>query len=241
MSLIDKIRKILARTEDGMVLTPADFGVPVTQQPSLIVALNRLVAAGTLKRLAKGKYYKPKQSILGELPPETFQKVKEYLIKDNQVIGYITGTNAFAYLGLTTQISGNILIGTNTYRRPRNLGIDRIAFVLQPNPIREEEIDLYIILDALRFIQRIPATTSSEAVAILIPQIRRLPKQKQKRLQELAMAYTASVRALLGAIYERLSLPYKALKNSLNGTTSYRIYIEDDVLSARYKSNWRIV
>ena len=73
----------------------------VAQQPSLIVALNRLVAAGTLKRLAKGKYYKPKQSILGELPPETFQKVKEYLIKDNQVIGYITGTNAFAYLGLT--------------------------------------------------------------------------------------------------------------------------------------------
>lgn len=239
MSVADKVKKILAKTKDGVVLTPSDFDVPISQQPSLLVLLNRLVANGTLKRLSRGKYYKPKDSIFGVLPPDTYQKVKEFIVKDGQVIGYITGTNAFASLGLTTQISGEIMIGTNTYRRPRMQGSDRIAFVLQPNPIREKEIELYVILDALRFIREIPATTSSEAVDVLIKVIRRLPKSQQKHLQELAMLYTPSVRALLGAISERLSLPTKALKNSLNGTTYYRLYIDNDVLPT--KSNWRIL
>jgi len=239
MNLSDKIRKTLTKTADGVVLTPADFDVPISHQPSLLVSLNRLVAKGTLKRLSRGKYYKPKDSIFGELPPDTYQKVKEFIVKDGQVIGYITGTNAFATLGLTTQISGEIMIGTNTYRRPRTRGVDRISFVLQPNLIREDEIDFYVILDALRFINDIPATTSSEAVEILIKVIRRLPKLRQKRLQELAMLYTPSVRALLGAIYERLSLPTKALRDSLNGTTYYRLHIDNDVLPT--KSNWRIL
>ena len=238
MNIADQIKKILTKTDEGVVLTPSDFGVPKAQQPSLLVYLNRLVANGKLKRLSRGKYYKPVNSMFGILPPDTYQKVKEYIVKDGQVIGYITGTNAFATLGLTTQISGVIMIGTNTYRRPHTRGIDRIAFVLQPNPIREDEIDLYVILDALRFILDIPATTSSEAVDILIKVIRRLPKSKQKRLQELAMLYKPSVRALLGAIFERLFLPIKALKKSLNGTTYYRLHIDNDVLPT--KSKWRI-
>ena len=239
MNIAEKIKKTLAKTDDGVVLTPSDFDIPISQQPSLIVSLNRLVAKGTLKRLSRGKYYKPKDSIFGVLPPDTYQKVKEFIVKDGQVIGYITGTNAFAKLGLTTQISGEITIGTNTYRRPRTRGMDKITFVLQPNPIREDEIDLYVILDAMRFINDIPATTPSEAVKILIQVIRRLPKLQQKRLQELAMSYTPFVRALLGAIFERLSFPIKVLRDSLNGTTYYKLHIDEDVLPT--KSNWRIL
>ena len=91
----------------------------------------------------------------------------------------------------------------------------------------------------MRFINDIPATTPSEAVEILIQVIRRLPKLQQKRLQELAMSYTPFVRALLGAIFERLSLPIKVLRDSLNGTTYYKLHIDDDVLPT--KSNWRIL
>jgi hypothetical protein len=190
--------------------------------------------------LSKGKYYKPIQSqYFGEIPPDTFELVKDFILKEGKRIGYITGTNAFSRLGLTTQISGTVLIGTNTYRRPLRRGIEKIAFVLQPNPICEEDVDLYVILDALRFIQRIPATTPSEAVAMLLPIIKRLPKQRKNHLQDLALAYTPSVRALLGAMCEQLSIPCKRLKNSLNGTTYYRLHIDDDVLLT--KSNWRII
>lgn len=240
MDITKQIKKILDKTEDGIIMTPADFGVSVNQQPSLIVALNRLVANGKLKRLSKGKYYKPIQSqYFGEIPPDTYELVKDFILKEGKRIGYITGTNAFSRLGLTTQISGTVLIGTNTYRRPLRRGIEKIAFVLQPNPICEEDMDLYVILDALRFIQRIPATTPSEAVEMLLPIIKRLPKQRKNHLQDLALAYTPSVRALLGAMCEQLSIPCKRLKNSLNGTTYYRLHIDDDILST--KSNWRII
>lgn len=239
MNLADRIVKVLEKTGDGVVLIPSDFGVPAKQQPSLIVALNRMVDSGKLSRLSRGKYYKPRNSIFGLVPPSTYEKVKDYLVKDGNAIGYITGTNAFANLGLTTQISGTICIGTNTYHRPKNRGVARIAFISQPNPICEEDTELYVLLDALRFIQRIPACTPDEALQTLIPTIRRLPKPKQKRLQELALAYQPSVRALLGAIYEKLSLSRKALKASLNGTTYYRLHIDDEILPT--KSNWRII
>ena len=79
MNIAEKIKKTLAKTDDGVVLTPSDFEIPISQQPSLIVSLNRLVAKGTLKRLSRGKYYKPKDSIFGVLPPDTYQKVKEFI------------------------------------------------------------------------------------------------------------------------------------------------------------------
>ena len=81
MNILNDIQKVLAKTKDGVVLTPADFNVPIEQQPSLIVALNRLVASKELKRLSKGKYYKPKNSVFGMLPPETTEVVKDLLVK----------------------------------------------------------------------------------------------------------------------------------------------------------------
>ena len=239
MNILSDIQKVLANTKEGVVLTPADFGMPIEQQPSLIVALNRLVASNELKRLSKGKYYKPKNSVFGMLPPETTEVVKDLLVKDNKIIGYITGTNAFSQLGLTTQISSTILIGTNKYRRPIKRGTNRVAFLLQPNVIAKRDISLYILLDAFRLIQSIPATTPSECTEILLANIKELSEQEQKRLQKLAMAYAPYVRALLGAMYEQLDLPCLQLKQSLNGTTNYRIPISNNVLPT--KPNWRII
>ena len=239
MSILTDIQKVLQNTKEGVVLTPADFNVSIEQQPSLIVALNRLVASKELKRLSKGKYYKPKNSVFGVLPPETTEVVKDLLVKDNKIIGYITGTNAFSQLGLTTQISSTILIGTNKYRRPIKRGANRVAFLLQPNAIAKKDINLYILLDAIRLIQSIPAATPTECIEVLIANIKNLSEPEQKRLQKLAMAYAPYVRALLGAMYEQLDLPYQPLKQSLNGTTNYRIPISTTVLPT--KSNWRII
>lgn len=239
MNILSEIQKVLAKTKEGVILTPADFNVSIEKQPSLIVALNRLVASQQLKRLSKGKYYKPKNSVFGILPPETTEVVKDLLVKDNKVIGYITGTNAFSQLGLTTQISSTILIGTNKYRRPLKRGSNRVAFLLQPNEIAKKDIDLYIILDAIRLIKSIPAATPGESIEVLMANIKDLSEPEQKRLQKLAMVYAPYVRALLGAMYEQLDLPYQSLKQSLNGTTNYRIPVSTTILPT--KSNWRII
>ena len=74
-------------------------------QLSTAKILNRMVADGELKKIAKGKFYKSIETILGEMPSMIEQLTKDFLYKDGALIGYITGVPAFAQLGLTTQIS----------------------------------------------------------------------------------------------------------------------------------------
>lgn len=54
----------LSSTPAGVVLTTRDFGVEMRYQPALAKALNRLVLQGELQKIAKGKYYIPKKTIL---------------------------------------------------------------------------------------------------------------------------------------------------------------------------------
>lgn len=54
----------LSLTPAGVVLTTRDFGVEMRYQPALAKALNRLVLQGELQKIAKGKYYIPKKTIL---------------------------------------------------------------------------------------------------------------------------------------------------------------------------------
>lgn len=80
------------------------------QQPALNVTLNRLVAEGVLRRLSKGRFYREKVSVFGPLPPSETEVVKDFLAKNGKTVGYITGTQAFAEMGLTTQISSRLLV-----------------------------------------------------------------------------------------------------------------------------------
>ena len=118
MIIARQIRDKLSSIPAGIVLTPKDFGVETRYQPALAKALSRLVLQGELQKIAKGKYYIPKQTIFGKLKPTDSELVKDFLEQNGRVVGYITGTTAFASMGLTTQISSSMLIGTNKYRRP---------------------------------------------------------------------------------------------------------------------------
>lgn len=95
------------------VLTTRDFGVEMRYQPALAKALNRLVLQGELQKIAKGNYYIPKKTIFGNLKPADSELVKDFLEQNGKIVGYITRTAAFASMGLTTQISSSILVGTN--------------------------------------------------------------------------------------------------------------------------------
>ena len=118
MIIARQIRDKLSSIPAGIVLTTKDFGVEMRYQPALAKALSRLVLQGELQKIAKGKYYIPKQTIFGKLKPTDSELVKDFLEQNGRVVGYITGTTAFASMGLTTQISSSMLIGTNKYRRP---------------------------------------------------------------------------------------------------------------------------
>ncbi len=239
MIITRQIKKKLSSTPAGVVLTTKDFGVGMRYQPALSKALSRLVFQGELQKVAKGRYYIPKNTIFGKLKPSDSELVKEFLERDGKTVGYITGTAAFASIGLTTQISSSILIGTNKYRRPITRGGLKISFLLQENVITQSNIPLLRILDAMRLIKKIPASSPDESVKKVCSTIKALPDDKKKKLAKLALTYTPYVRALLGAIYENMGYDTGVISRSLNGLTSYKLSVSDKVLSN--KRNWNIL
>lgn len=239
MTLAKEIRNRVSELKEGTLVTLADFGLPVEKQPALNVTLNRLVAEGVLKRLSKGKFYRERQSVFGTLPPSEMEVVKDFLVKNGQTVGYITGTQAFAEMGLTTQISSKLLVGTNKYRRAVKRGDYTVSFLLQPNPIREDEIELYRLLDALRLVREIPATTPDEAIRFLMGLLARMSEEVRQQLTKLAQGYTPYVRALLGAMLEQAGFAVYDLKQGLNGVTSYKLPVTERVLANKRK--WNIV
>ncbi len=239
MVIGEDVKRKISDTPDGVVLTIGDFNVDMQYQGALVKALNRLVVQGTLERLSKGKYYKPRKTIFGTLKPVPEEITKDFLEKNGKLVGYITGNRAFALMGLTTQITSSILIGTNRYRHPLTRGDYAISFLQQHNPITEENIPLLRILDALKFIKEIPASSPDSVVTQLGNIISALSKAEQKRLTELAENYTAYVRSLLGAILEKNGLDAGMLHKGLNGTTNYKLPISE--LALPNKKNWNIL
>lgn len=239
MIIGEDIKKQISSTPDGVILTIGDFNVDMRYQGALVKALNRLVDQGTLQRLSKGKYYKPRRTIFGTLKPTPEEITKDFLEKNGKLVGYITGNRAFALMGLTTQITSSLLIGTNRYRHPLTRGDYTISFLQQHNPITEENIPLLRILDALKFIKDIPASSPDIIVTQLGSTINALSNAEQKRLTELAENYTAYVRAILGAIMEQNNLNAELLKKGLNGTTNYKLPISEQALPNKKK--WNII
>jgi len=240
MTVSSKVKETLNTIPCGSVFTIADFKVEPQFQPAIVIVLSRMVKQGIIQKVSKGRYYKPKQSIFGVLPPATDEIVKDLLKKCDKTIGYITGTRAFAEMGLTTQISSTITIGTNKYHGPLKRGEYRVNFLLQPNIIQDDMIPLYRILDAIRLIKEIPASSPDECVMKINRLIAALSIDKQDYLAKLALAYSPYVRALTGAILEQIgTININSLRLSLNGVTTYKLPVSEQ--SVPNKKNWNIL
>lgn len=77
MVIREQIKQKISMFPDGMVFTAADFDVPRQYRGTLIKALNQFEYAGILKRASKGRYYKPRQTVFGELLPSEKEIVKD--------------------------------------------------------------------------------------------------------------------------------------------------------------------
>lgn len=236
--IADIVTNRIDRMRDGYIFTSSDFYDLVKDPAILSRTLRSLVMTGKICKAGKGRFYKPKQSIFGTLPPYEEWIVQDYLMDGKRIIGYMTGQYAYSLLGLSTQISGVYTIGSNTYRRVITRGNVKIRFVLQPNTITRANIPLLQMLDALRFIRRIPACTPDEACATMRATIRKLPATERMLLASLAMKYTDYVRALVGAILDETDTNTYSLSRSLNPGSTYKIGLTDNDLPNRKK--WRI-
>lgn len=241
MTIAKQIKSIIQSFPDDYVFGADDFDFDLQQRQAVSKTLQRMVRNGEISTLAKGKYYKPRTTVFGQLKPSPAQIAREFIFKDGKRVGYLTGTAAFSRFSLTTQISSKIQIGTNKYRMPKKRDGYDISFVVQSNEINEGNIEVLSILDCLRFIKRIPATTTKEACKRIISVIADLSEQQKTLMVQCAMGYSPTVRALCGAILEyvggdeALTGP---LRKSLSGASKYRYNIPAEILPTSL--NWRI-
>lgn len=209
----------------GQIFSYTDFLKEPSQREAVIKALNRMVEAGKLAKLSKGKYYKAEQTIFGTLEPDQYQVVKDLLEDNGKVTGYLTGYSIYNKLGLTTQISNIIQIGKNDVRPQFMRGRYTIMFVRQKNVITKDNITLLQILDAIRYIKKIPDATLLSSVERLLSIIKELTVDNRKRMVGLSIKYPAGTRALLGAMFENLGNDELAAKllDTLNPVTVYKM------------------
>jgi len=225
MKITDYISYTIDRFPKGYVFTYADFPVEVNQKEAIIKALNRMVAAGKIAKLSKGKYYKPETTPFGILQPDRSQVVKDLLEENGKTVGYLTGYSIYNSLGLTTQLSNVIQIGKNVVRPAFKRGQYTISFIKQNNIITKENIPLLQILDAIRYIQKIPDTTVGKSGKRFIAILKDLSDTEKSTLVRLALKYPPSARALLGTLLDTIQADgiSKPLYNSLNPITKYKL------------------
>lgn len=231
--MTDTIKNTIGKFADGFVFTAEDFPVPLDKQNTVTKVLNNMVAAEQIRRLCKGRFYKPQMSKFGELPPDTFQTVKDLLEKNGKIIGYLTGYSIFYKLGLTTQVPAMLQIAVSKEKKPVTRGNYRISFIIQQNMITKANVPVLQLLDCLRFFKSIPDAMPDDICRRLLLIFKQLTQEQINTAKRLAIKYPPSTIALLGAILETnnenedITVLYKAL----NHQSSYKLDISSQILS----------
>ncbi len=237
--------KEIARRVDALgsdrIFSISDLDLPADWWSNIKVKLGRMVKDGTLVKITNGRYYRPRTSILGPVPPSTEELVKDILYDNGKLVGYLTDYSIWDSMGLTSQFSSTIFIGLNRRKDPTTRDGRKIRFVLQLNEINEQNVHLLQILDTIKFIKKIPDTTIEKTISRLKEIFTNLEYNEFVTLAELSRKYPPRVRAIAGAIMEAVGKQDIAasIKNSLNPLTEYRIGIEHSILPTL--SNWNIV
>ena len=239
--ITDIVKEKIENVAYGFVFTANDFPVDVTKQKSVNKVLEILKKAEKIRRLSKGRYYKTKMTEFGELLPDSYQIVKDLLTENDKLIGYITGYQIFNELGLTTQVSAILQIGTIKDKKSMKRSYYRIKFVKQWNPITKENISLLQLLDCLRFFKIIPDAMPADSCKRLLNLLSKLDDNQRSKIKKLVLKYTPQAIALLGAMFETLNPNenVELLKESLNFQTFYQLSIPQEILPTQKKWNIR--
>ncbi len=241
MKTTTRIKEYIETLPDGDVFSYGDMEVGPEEYPAAAKALERLVTGGKLKRASIGLYYKPKQTVFGELKPAEEQLVRPYLFENYSRVAYITGTSLYNQMGLTTQVPKIIQIASRSKRIIAQVGSLRIQAVKSYVEVTDSNYTLLAILDAIKDFKTIPDMSSKAGIKILRHKIGYLSKSQLERFITTALYYPPRVRAFTGALLEKMETAatlYEPLKKSLNPLSSYAYGITPAVLSTTV--NWNI-
>ena len=208
---------------------------------AVVKAMGRMVAKKRVRRFAKGKFYVPKEGVLGKRKPSDEELIRSYLYKNGKLRGYITGIALYNSLGLTTQIPKVIKIACNGGRQEKDLGTIKIETVVSRALVEEDKTKLLQYLDVLKDIKNIPDADINETLKIIQNLISKLTGDERSQMLYIANEYySPQVKALLGMLLTDVdsALSYDIAK-SLNPTSTYKLNLDEKIWPALRK--WKFV
>jgi len=228
VSIAAAVNQAIDRATPGQIFGYEEFPQYKETPGAVVCAVNRSVKNGRLKRVEKGRFYRPRTGILGAMPVSDEALLRDVLYRNGQRCGYITGPSLYNRLGLTTQVPKTIAVATNRAAQTKDFGTIRIKLVPKRAPIRESAVPLLETLDALRDARRVPDAKVGRVLAVLGKGLLAFSPARRKELQRLAVDYyNACTRALLGMLLTRNGqevLP--TLRASINPTTRFNLGID---------------
>lgn len=240
MSVVQTVQDKIFSMPAGQVFGYQDLPDYIRSPSAVVKALSRMVSERQVARLSKGKFYVPKQGLLGPRKPSDDELIRSVLYKDGRLRGYVTGLALYNRLGLTTQVPSMIMVALNGGAQEKDFGTIRVKTVIARYPVREQDIPLLQYLDALKDIKKIPDADTTQSLKIMQRYILSLDKEARDKLTDLALEYYgAQVRALLGLLMNgQDSAASERLKRSLNPTTVIKLDIDTNVWAQA--SEWNI-
>jgi hypothetical protein len=240
MNVSQKIEKQISKLEDGTTFRYQQLSIESNEYGAAAKAIERLIEKEIIKRVSTGVFYKPKQTIFGELKPNEEELLKPYLFQNNKRIAYITGVSLYNRMGLTTQVPKVIKIASRDKRITISVGNIKGSPVKSYVDVTDKNFYLLEILDVLKDFKKIPDLDKRSGVKIISNQLKSLNPKETKELIVCALPYPPRVRALLGALLENISteVDLKKLKVSLNPLSEYDFGIVKETLPTI--TNWNI-
>lgn len=240
MTLAAQIRNKIKKQTEGKTFGYADLGITKTDYQNAAKVLERMQKNGTIKKISKGVFYKPEQTVFGELQPDYSEQLRPYLFENGKRIAYETGASLYNQLGLTTQMAFRIKIASQNKRIYINRGALKADAVKSYAVVNDENYELLGLLDVLKDIKRIPDCTVKNAVLIVNSKFKKLEVTAIKKLIQYALLYPPRVRALLGAILEGINTntDTRILKESINPLTTFQLGLKEKDLPTI--KNWNI-
>ncbi|MPR36695.1 hypothetical protein GBK04_26025 [Cytophagaceae bacterium SJW1-29] len=241
MSISETIARQVKTIPEDTTFGYAQLRIGPDEFFSTAKALERLQKKGVIKRIARGRFYRPRKTVFGEKRPDESQLLKPYLFNKGKRTAYITGLTLYNQLGLTTQVPSTIQIASRERRNLSKVGGLEIKGVKSYVDVTERNYRMLGFLDAMKDLKQIPDVDMKAALTLFKNRIRELSQKERRDFVTYALSYPPRVRALLGAILEELSYPRDAteLKESLNPLTNYALGIDGTLLKSA--SNWNII
>lgn len=241
MKLTTQIRNRIKQLPKGKTFGYNDLRIAKENYTTAAKALERLQKEGLIKKVSKGVFYKPEQTVFGELMPDNSELLRPYLFENGKRVAYETGTSLYNRLGFTTQMAFRIKIASRGKRININSGSLKADAVKSYAEVNDNNYVILGLLDAFKDIKRIPDCSVDQAVRRVSAIVKELNEKQSEALLKYSLVYPPRVRALVGAVFENNSQSAKGLeklKESLNPLTVIKLRLKETNLPT--KSKWYI-